>query len=303
VTDETTLTPDPTQEQPRPGPVTLAEVREAAPDPFAASAGKVRAALGRGSQATIQKHLEQLRAERRREQAITEADTPPPPDDVLASLWSTAWTAAAAQVRTRLEYLSSERDAYRAEAEALAVDVAETAEALDAAEDAALLLAQEREQEQQAANAALTLAQEQAETQAQAAAKALEQRQQAAQVKADADAATIKELQHQADIAARDREIERQTLRNLNEDLNEKVRAAETEREKILGRIEKIQADADARVYRIEAAAKDEISQAQAQATAKIAEIEAKAEARIAEIEIKAKDEIAKFQAQNKKGG
>ena len=285
--DETTNPTDPTPEQPRPGPVTLAEVREAAPDPFAASAGKVRAALGRGSQATIQRHLEQLRAERRREQAITDTDTPEPPSGVLENLWANAWAAAAAQVRTRLEYLSSERDGYRAEAEALAADAAETAEALDAAEALAAAVAQEREREQLAAAAALTQVQEQAEAKEKEAAEQLQQEQKAAQAKADADAATIREMQHAAALAERDSEIERKTLKGLNTELQDKLRNAEVEREKILERIEKIQVDADARVARNEAAAKAEIAEGQAQATARIAEIEAQTTAKIAEIEAK----------------
>jgi hypothetical protein len=212
MTDETTPNPDTTPEQPRPGPVTLAEVREIAPDPFAASAGKVRAALGRGSQATIQKHLEQLRAERRREQAIAEADTPPAPEDVLAGIWSAAWTAAAAQVRTRLEQLSTERDSYRATAEALAVDATETAEALDIARAEAEALALEREQERQAAAAALEQVQAQAVAQAQAQAEQIDLANAEAEKQALKQADIIKDLQHAAQIAERDRALERQTL-------------------------------------------------------------------------------------------
>lgn len=226
MTDETmtTATTEAPETQARTGPVTLSEVREIAPDPFQTSAGKVRAALGRGSQATIQKHLEQLRAERRREQAITEADTPPAPDDVLISLWSTAWTAAAAQVRTRLEAVTAERDGYKAEAQALAVDVAETAEALDAAEALAVKQARDREQEQQAAAAvlaaveqqaaaALEQAQAEAQAKAQAAAEELEQAKTQAADQARADAGRIRELEHAAQIAEREREIEKQALR------------------------------------------------------------------------------------------
>jgi hypothetical protein len=266
MTDETSP-PDQTRR-----PVTMAEVREVAPDPFAASAGKVRAALGRGSQATIQRYLETLRAERRREQAITEADTPEPPSGVLENLWANAFTAAAAQVRTRLEAVTAERDHYRSSAEALAADVTETAEALDQAEAQAVEQAAEREREQQAANAALTQAQEQGEAKDKALADHLAQVQADAEAKALADADRIRELEHAAQLAERDREIEKQTLMNLNAELQDKLRVVVVERDKIFERVERIQADADSRVSKIEAAAAEKIAKIEAAAKEKIAE-------------------------------
>lgn len=84
------------------GPVTKDEVR-AAWEAGATNAAKIRAAIGRGSYSTIQRHLDALRADARAAVAAADGDdpeAPKAPDDLVQALWSSAW--AHAQMRLRV---------------------------------------------------------------------------------------------------------------------------------------------------------------------------------------------------------
>ncbi len=210
------------------GPVTLAEVRAVVENPFETNANKVRDALGRGSNATIQKHLQTLRKELQKEKEVLESDAPEAPESVISNLWITAWNAATAQVRGRIEGVTAERDAYRETAEAATADAKALADALDETRAEKENQIREREMEQQAAADALAQAQTQAETKIQAILEQLVQAQAGAEQQAQADAAKIKELQHAAQLVERDREIERRTL--------------QTEIDRLTGQLSQVQA-------------------------------------------------------------
>ncbi len=272
------------------GPVTLEDIREVVDDPFATNASRVREVLGRGSNATIQKHLQTLREELQREREIKTGDAPEAPEVMVQSIWISAWNAAVAQVRTRMEQIVAERDHYKSSFDANRADAEALAEDLDEARTLAEQEAQARSEAEKQAADALAQAQAEAKTEKDAMAEQLAQVQADAEKKAQAADATIKDLQHQSEINQLKWEAERQTIIGMNESLNDKLRVAETERDKILSRIEKIQADADNRVAKIEADAKAEIAKAQEEARVKIVDVEAKA-----------KDGIASLRAEQEK--
>jgi len=116
--------------------VTLADVRNAlaGTDPNQSNAGKIRAALGRGSNQTIQRYLEVLRAEAVAPVPEAEHQGPPPaPADALRAIWVAAYTAARAEVLARTDRLAAERDAAHGRIESLSRDVDALAIDLDEA--------------------------------------------------------------------------------------------------------------------------------------------------------------------------
>jgi len=120
MTDQITPTPA--------GRVTIDDVRTAieGTDPNQTNAAKVRALLGRGSFETIQKHLNTLRQE------IAAAALPPVgvdqmpamPSDVAQAIWFAAWSAAQVQTMKRAEQLAAERDAALLKLETMGQDMA-----------------------------------------------------------------------------------------------------------------------------------------------------------------------------------
>ena len=181
------------------GPITLADVRAALADtdPGTTNAGALRQIIGRGSFATVQKHLDAIRAERAPVAPSAPGAIPPAPADAVAAIWGAAWAQAQAVTLSRLERLSAERDAAQALAAAQAQDVAGLAAEIDAMTAAA--------QEQGAAQAqALETAQA---TTAEAAALA----QDLASARAEIERITAAAAQAQA-LAQREAQIERQTL-------------------------------------------------------------------------------------------
>lgn len=98
------------------GPITLADVKAALADtdPNNTNAGAVRAILGRGSMATIQKHLDSIRAELAPAPPVAPGATPAAPADAIAQIWGSAWAAAQILTLGRLETVTAERDAARA---------------------------------------------------------------------------------------------------------------------------------------------------------------------------------------------
>lgn len=115
------------------GPVTLDDVRAAIGDSDANStnAGALRKLLGRGSQTTIQKHLDFIRAELATPELEAVSAAPDAPKELIQSVWATAWAMAQARSagalaasQQKTESLTAALAIARADAEAatLAVD-------------------------------------------------------------------------------------------------------------------------------------------------------------------------------------
>lgn len=185
------------------GPITLADVRAALADtdPSTTNAGALRQVIGRGSFATVQKHLDAIRAERAPAVPAAPGAIPAAPADAVAAIWGAAWAHAQAVTLARLERLSAERDAAQALAAAQAQDVAGMASEIDTMTAAA--------QVQQAAQAqALEVAQA---TAVEASARASVVAQELASARAEIERITAAAAQA-ATLAEREAQIERQTL-------------------------------------------------------------------------------------------
>ena len=93
------------------GPVTFDDVVRAIGDgdPGETNAAKLRTIIGRGSYATIQKHLDAIRSRRAQALQPAEIKTPEAPPELL-SMWGAAVAVAVAQVRTRLDSVVQDRD-------------------------------------------------------------------------------------------------------------------------------------------------------------------------------------------------
>ena len=202
--------------------ITAADVAQAVEgSPFHTNASKIRATLGRGSLATIQRHLETMRAQQRiaAAQPLVAAAAPKAPAEVVDSLWLAAFHAAQAQTLLRLESLSSERDGLAAQAVAQSAYVEELLTAVDALEAAAA--AAVAAQAQAAAAQAAAVAAAQAET---AAALAGMAEQSAALTTAQAATVAAKqEAANAAAIAIRDAQIQRLEQQMMIDRLNEQL--------------------------------------------------------------------------------
>jgi len=97
------------------------------------SSNAVRKLLGnRGSYSTIQKFIDVLRTEARAAAAPQlEAAAPAAPADVIAGLWSAAWTAAQGMTLSHVVELTADRDALKQTAAAQAADLGELNDELD----------------------------------------------------------------------------------------------------------------------------------------------------------------------------
>lgn len=197
------------------GPITLADVRAALADtdPSTTNAGALRQIIGRGSYATIQKHLDAIRAERAPAAPSAPGAIPAAPADAVAAIWGAAWAQAQAMTLTRLERLCIERDAAQALAAAHAQDVAGLAAEIDAMAAAAQSQAAAHAQALEAAQATATEATARAAAQAQelAAARAEIERITAAATQAAIMAEREAKIERQALQAAIDRQIDRYT--------------------------------------------------------------------------------------------
>jgi len=253
-------------------PVTIEDIQGAIDrisdgNPNATNASAIRTELGRGSLTTIQKFLDKLRDEKCKSEALPEVEegVEPMPEHVRAEMrelftlmegvatrvWGTASAMAKNGVYAHLSAVTAERDSLKTRIETALADrdaMCAMAEAkdleLEAAGEEARLKAVEVEAEKAALVAVLEDAHGEIEGLKNQAAALVAER-----------LATVKEMEHQAETASLKWEVERQTVRSMNEDLNGKLRDAEVERDKILARIKEIQSDADARVKAIEAEA------------------------------------------------
>lgn len=202
------------------GNITIDDVRLALgdTDPNATNASRLRALIGRGSLATIQRHLDTIRTEQAPQPLQATADAPVAPKDLIQGLWSAAWQSAQAQTAGAL----AAAQAKLAQTEqALSVARADAADAQGAADAAINVLATEQEQgkktleafatEEEALSKALEEARSSAESEAKAAADHL------ATVKAEAalaaeraaSALALAEAKHSAVQEAMRSEIDR----------------------------------------------------------------------------------------------
>jgi hypothetical protein len=169
-------------------PVTLDDVRGVLDggDPRQTNASVVRQRLGRGSFATIQKHLVRLREEvAGGEQGVTPQASPPAPmpDEVLngfRSAWAAAHLFAERHFSQRLAQVERERDALSAELATARADLDAATAAIEAAEE-------QRQRAEQARAEAEAAARRAEEARAAAEAEAEKARQQLAVVEARAD--------------------------------------------------------------------------------------------------------------------
>jgi hypothetical protein len=117
------------------GPITIDDVRAALgeSDPAQTNASKLRVALGRGSFATIQKHLDAIRAQRLQAAQPLEAGPVPPAPPELLSMWGAAVAVAVAQVRTRLDGVVQARDTLAQELQSARGDVLSLTDELEVA--------------------------------------------------------------------------------------------------------------------------------------------------------------------------
>lgn len=214
------------------GNITFEDVRIAlgSTDPYATHAGKLQAIIGRGSNKTVQIHLNAIRKALAPVLPGTQAPPPSAPKDVVESIWSSAWSAAQAMTYGRTEKLSAERDAAlqisttsSAEIEALNEDVDALREKIALAEEHAAVLTSE-------ARAELELLARVSEEKVSAQAQAL-----AAAELANADTAkVIEQLKtekarveadsaHAAELSARDAEIAENVMQKTIDRLNDQI--------------------------------------------------------------------------------
>lgn len=214
------------------GNITFEDVRIALgnTDPDETHAGKLRAIIGRGSNKTVQIHLDAIRKARAPALPGTQAPPPSLPKDVMESIWSSAWSAAQAMTYGRTEKLSAERDAAlqisttrSAEIEALNEDVDALREKIVLAEEHAAVLTAEAQAEleslarmtEEKANAQ-ALAAAAAELAKSDAAKLIEQlKTEKARVEADSA--------HAAELAIRDAKIAENVMQSTINKLNDQI--------------------------------------------------------------------------------
>lgn len=120
------------------GRITLDDVRAALGDvdPRQTNASKVRDTLGRGSFATIQRHLETIRAELVQPVATVSHAVPSPPTETLQALWHAAYSAAQVSTLARLDAVTAERDGLHAQVSTITTDRDAAVQALDSTIDA-----------------------------------------------------------------------------------------------------------------------------------------------------------------------
>lgn len=174
-------------------------------DPTRTNASVIRATLGRGGNTTIQKLLDEIRAERIAPlAALDQAAAPAAPTALIDAIWSAAWSHAQTLTFARLDRTAAERDGLKAslsvltsDHQALLADVDDLRDALAKSESA---LEQQLESESVKLDAAGDQAQQLSAQLALAQADAVSLRQQLEQAaelaRRDAE---IKDAAHQRD--------------------------------------------------------------------------------------------------------
>lgn len=196
------------------GPITLEDVRAALgdQDPCSTNAGALRRIIGRGSNGTVQNHLNTIRAELLPVAPVAPGAAPAAPAEALAAIWSAAYAAAQVLTLGRLETVTAQREQLLNTVAQQAQDLSAALSSVDDMTDAATIAAGN------ATAAAAQHAQELAKIQgeASAATEAL-QGTRAALERAQADAA------HAAQLAARDAQIASQAMQSTIDRLNDQV--------------------------------------------------------------------------------
>ena len=220
-------TPAPTPETPTAAPaaakgnITFEDVRIALgnTDPDETHAGKLRAIIGRGSNKTVQIHLDAIRKARAPAMPGTQAPPPAPPKDAMEAVWTAAWLAAQAHTYGRAERLSAERDAALQIAVTRASEIAGLNEDVDALREKITL--------DEASSAAATEALAKANADA-AEARASEQ---ASAAKAATHVTSLESIierlgaigKHDAEIAKRDAQLAEQSMQKTIDRLTDQV--------------------------------------------------------------------------------
>lgn len=108
------------------GPITLSDVRMVLGevDPKTTNAGTLRSKLGRGSNATIQKHLDALRVEMSHIADLPTGTTPAAPADAVTLIWSAAYSAAQLLTLGRLEKVTAAREQLQSVCDQQSADLA-----------------------------------------------------------------------------------------------------------------------------------------------------------------------------------
>ena len=114
------------------GPITIDDVRAALADtdPTTTNAGALQKLIGRGSNATVQKHLDTIRAERA-PAPVAPGAAPAAPADAVAAIWGAAWAAAQVHTLGRLERVAADRDHLAGQVVQLGQDLAAALSELD----------------------------------------------------------------------------------------------------------------------------------------------------------------------------
>lgn len=209
------------------GPITLDDVRVALgnTDPFATNAGALQKIIGRGSNATVQKHLESIRAELRPPVEVAPGSIPKAPADAVDAMWAVAWSAAQVHTLSRLEKVTSEREQLAAalaqvtqdrEGQGRVIDELTSAAATAATEAAATLAAAQGEREQLAADLA--------KAQADAAAATLASNMALERAKTDFESLKMASEARVA-VMTRDAEIAAKTMQGTIDELNRQIHA------------------------------------------------------------------------------
>ena len=200
--------------------ITLEDVRQALADtdPNATNASRLRALIGRGSLATIQKHLDAIRVEQAPQPLQSTTDAPVAPKDLIQGLWSAAWQSAQAQTAGALAAALAKLAVTE---KALSVARSDSEDAQGAADIAVAVMAKDKHDseavvaalaaERDAALAAVT------DLQAKSAAAALAAVQELATVKAEASlqaeraaaASSLQEAKHLAAVELMRSEMDR----------------------------------------------------------------------------------------------
>ena len=196
------------------GPITLSDVKSALGeiDPNNTNAGKLREKLGRGSFATIQKHLDSIRAELVPVPPVAPGAAPTAPADAVSAIWNAAWAAAQVVTLGRLEAVTAQRDAAQALTITQAQDVAALAGEVDALTD---MVGVSKEAEANAVDALKRFTDREATANAEHVAALVTVQSEIDKVKTEAAAA--------AALAARDAQIERLALQSTVDRLTDQA--------------------------------------------------------------------------------
>ena len=202
------------------GNITLEDVRQALgdKDPNGVNAGTLRAILGRGSNQTIQKHLDKIRAEQVPAPLPITGEAPAAPKELVQSLWAAAWSSAQAQTSGMLASVMAKLDV----TEQALVTSRNDADAAQSSADTAVSVLAEEQQQAKAKTEALvsekeSLAKELADQKAKAEAESKAAADLLATVKASAElaaeraaaASALQEAKHSAGVELMRSEMDR----------------------------------------------------------------------------------------------